>query len=240
MDGPECWGIAGKPISHSPTPQMFSIVGEYMGLESNQIYIESSGIEDFLTQVSEIKGDIWISCTSPLKHSAPSALGIKSPEGVFALNQLMRSGGIWSGVNTDGKGFVSACRHLGVDPAKAILRIRGGGSAARSIASAWSSEGGSIIPEIGRRPLLKGPWDGSVLDSGQADVAVDLDASPAGGESVDLEGEVQFSLSYGENASKDEFAIIMLAAQHLQAWKELYSPSKADELPNLEEFLSML
>ena len=240
MDGPECWGIAGKPISHSPTPQMFSIVGEYMGLESNQIYIESSGIEDFLTQVSEIKGDIWISCTSPLKHSAPSALGIKSPEGVFALNQLMRSGGIWSGVNTDGLGFVSACRHVGVDPAKAILRIRGGGSAARSIAAAWSSEGGSIIPEIGRRPLLKGPWDGSVLDSGQADVAVDLDASPAGGESVDLDGEVQFSLSYGENASKDEFAIIMLAAQHLQAWEELYSPSKVDELPNLEEFLSML
>ena len=211
-----------------------------MGLESNQIYIESSGIEDFLTQVSEIKGDIWISCTSPLKHSAPSALGIKSPEGVFALNQLMRSGGIWSGVNTDGLGFVSACRHVGVDPAKAILRIRGGGSTARSIASAWSSEGGSIIPEIGRRPLLKGPWDGSVLDSGQADVAVDLDASPAGGESVDLDGEVQFSLSYGENASKDEFAIIMLAAQHLQAWEELYSPSKVDELPNLEEFLSML
>lgn len=211
-----------------------------MGFESNQIYIESSGIEDFLTQVSEIKGDIWISCTSPLKHSAPSALGIKSPEGVFALNQLMRSGGIWSGVNTDGLGFVSACRHVGVDPAKAILRIRGGGSTARSIASAWSSEGGSIIPEIGRRPLLKGPWDGSVLDSGQADVAVDLDASPAGGESVDLDGEVQFSISYGENASKDEFAIIMLAAQHLQAWKELYSPSKVDELPNLEEFLSML
>ena len=211
-----------------------------MGFESNQIYIESSGIEDFLTQVSEIKGDIWISCTSPLKHSAPSALGIKSPEGVFALNQLMRSGGIWSGVNTDGLGFVSACRHVGVDPAKAILRIRGGGSTARSIASAWSSEGGSIIPEIGRRPLLKGPWDGSVLDSGKADVAVDLDASPAGGESVDLDGEVQFSISYGENASKDEFAIIMLAAQHLQAWKELYSPSKVDELPNLEEFLSML
>ena len=211
-----------------------------MGLESNQIYIESSDIGDFLTQVSEIKGDIWISCTSPLKHSAPSALGIKSPEGVFALNQLMRSGGIWSGVNTDGLGFVSACRHVGVDPAKAILRIRGGGSAARSIAAAWSSEGGSIIPEIGRRPLLKGPWDGSVLDTGQADVAVDLDASPAGGESVDLDGEVQFSLSYAENASKDEFAIIMLAAQHLQAWQELYSPSKVDELPNLEEFLSML
>ena len=79
-----------------------------------------------------------------------------------------------------------------------------------------------------------------MLDSGQADVAVDLDAPPAGGESVDLDGEVQFSLSYGENASKDEFAIIMLAAQHLQAWEELYSPSKVDKLPNLEEFLSML
>ena len=209
-----------------------------MGLESNQIYIESSGIEDFLTQVSEIKGDIWISCTSPLKHSAPSALGIKSPEGVFALNQLMRSGGIWSGVNTDGLGFVSACRHVGVDPAKAILRIRGGDlqldrSLPHGLQKGFNNSGNWS------QASTKGPWDGSVLDSGQADVAVDLDASHAGGESVDLDGEVQLSLSYGENASKDEFAIIMLAAQHLQACKRS-SPSKVDELPNLEEFLSML
>ena len=240
MVSPEYWGIAGDPISHSPTPRMFSIIGEFMGLKSNQIYIQSSSIDDFLTQVSEIKGDIWISCTSPLKHAVPSGLSVNSPEGVFALNQLMRSGGRWSGANTDGWGFISASRHLGVDPSIATLRIRGGGSAARSIAAAWSSEGGSIIPEAGRRPLLNGPWDGSVLDSGKADLAVDMDAPPAGGNSVDLEGELQVSVSYDDKTSKDEFAVIMLAAQHLRAWEQLFLPSMVNELPSLDELLSSI
>ena len=240
MVGPGSWGIAGNPISHSPTPRMFSIVGEYLGIEAHQIYIESSSIEDFMDKASQIKDDIWVSCTSPLKHSAPTGLGVKSPRGVDAVNQLMRSGGYWSGANTDGLGFVSACRHIGVDPSIATLRIRGGGSAARSIAAVWSSEGGSIIPETGRRTLSSGPWDDRILEFGQADLAVDLDASPAGGESTDLEGDMQVSVSYAKGASADEFAVMMLAAQHLHAWKMLFAPSRENDLPNLTEFLSRL
>ena len=240
MVGPGSWGIAGNPISHSPTPRMFSIVGEYLGVEANQAYIQSSSIEDFVTKTSLIKGDIWVSCTSPLKHSAPSGLGIKSPKGVDAVNQLMRSGGSWSGTNTDGLGFVSACRHIGLDPSIATLRIRGGGSAARSIAASWSSEGGSIIPEKGRRPLSSGPWDGKILETGHADLAVDLDAPPAGGESADLDGDIQVSISYGEDASSDDFAVMMLAAQHLHAWEYLFAPLRRQYLPSLTEFLSRL
>jgi len=219
---------------------MFSIVGEYLGMEAHQIYVESSSIEDFVEKTSRIKGDVWVSCTSPLKHSAPSGLGISSPKGVDAVNQLMRSGGSWFGTNTDGMGFVSACRHIGMEPSIATLRIRGGGSAARSIAAAWSSEGGSIISETGRRPLPNGPWDGRIMETGQADLAVDLDAPPAGGESADLQGELQVSVSYAEGASADEFAVMMLAAQHLHAWESLFTPSRGDELPNLTEFLSRL
>jgi hypothetical protein len=137
-------------------------------------------------------------------------------------------------------GFVSACRHIGVEPSVATLRIRGGGSAARSIAAAWSSEGGSIIPETGRRILSSGPWDGRILENGQANLAVDLDAPPAGGESADLEGDLQVTVSYAEGASNDEFAVIMLAAQHLHAWETLFAPSRRDDLPNLTEFLSRL
>ena len=219
---------------------MFSIVGEYLGIEANQIYVESSSIEDFVEKTSRIKGDVWVSCTSPLKHSAPSGLGISSPRGVDAVNQLMRSRGSWFGTNTDGMGFVSACRHIGVDPSIATLRIRGGGSAARSIAAAWSSEGGSIISETGRRPLASGPWDEGILEFGQADLAVDLDAPPAGGESEYLEGELQVSVSYAEGASAEEFAVMMLAAQHLHAWKSLFAPSRVGDLPNLTELLSRL
>jgi hypothetical protein len=219
---------------------MFSIVGEYLGMEAHQIYVESSSIEDFVEKTSRIKGDVWVSCTSPLKHSAPSGLGISSPRGVDAVNQLMRSGGSWFGTNTDGMGFVSACRYIGVEPSIATLRIRGGGSAARSIAAAWSSDGGSIIAEAGRRPLPSGPWDGRIMETGQADLAVDLDAPPAGGESADLQGELQVSVSYAEGASADEFAVMMLAAQHLHAWESLFAPSRRDDLPNLAELLSRL
>ena len=216
------------------------MVGEFLGMEAQQVYIECSSIEDFGAKASQMEGDIWVSCTSPLKHSAPSGLGVKSPNGVGAVNQLMRSGGHWSGTNTDGLGFVSACRHIGIDPSTSTLRIRGGGSAARSIAAAWSSEGGSIIPETGRRPLVSGPWDTRILETGHADIAVDLDAPPAGGESVELEGGIQVSVSYAEGASTDEFAVMMLAAQHLHAWESLFAPSMRDDLPNLAEFLSRL
>ena len=81
---------------------MFSIVGEYLGIEAHQIYVESSSIEDFVEKTSRIKGDIWVSCTSPLKHSAPSELGVKSPRGVDAVNELMRTRGNRSGTKTAG------------------------------------------------------------------------------------------------------------------------------------------
>ena len=160
--------------------------------------------------------------------------------GVNAINQLMRSNGVWKGASTDGAGFVSACRHIGVEPSGSILRMRGGGSAARSIAAAWSSEGGSIIPEMGRRKLVRGPWDSSILESGNADISIDLDSAPAGGQSVELESDMQVSISYNASSSKEDFAIIMLAAQHLEAWHCLFASKDEKNIPSLEDVLSHL
>ena len=241
MSGPAFWGIAGSPISHSLTPRIFSIVGSYLGMEqSEQVFIEATSIEEFESKVRMLEGDLWLSCTAPLKHSPQSRLGVEGPDGVNAINQLMRSNGRWEGTSTDGAGFVSACRHIGVEPSESILRMRGGGSAARSIAAAWSSAGGSIIPEGGRRPLVGGPWQTSLVKSVNADISIDLDAAPAGGESLELEAQIQVSISYNENSSKDDFAVIMVAAQHLEAWGSLFAPSRKEYLPRLEEVLSLL
>lgn len=181
-----------------------------------------------------------MSCTAPLKYSPQERLGVKGPEGVNAINQLRRSEGKWSGTSTDGLGFVSACRHIGIDPNGSVLRMRGGGSAARSIAAAWSSHGGSIIPEVGRRELISGPWDGSIVINGDSDLAVDLDAEPAGGGSIEMDSDKQVSISYGRGASTDDFAVVMVAAQHLEAWKLLFAPSRAEEIPSLSEVLSVI
>ena len=240
MNGPAYWGIAGYPISHSLTPKLFEIVGAELGLKAQSVYLEADSMDEFEANLENLQGDIWLSCTAPLKHSPQARLAVSGPEGVNAINQLKRTNGVWSGTSTDGVGFVAACRHIGVEPNGSILRMRGGGSAARAIAAAWVEEGGSVIPIEGRRPLIGGPWDSVIISDGEADLAIDLDAAAGGGESAELSAKQQVSISYGEDATVDDFAVIMVAAQHLEAWKRLFAPEIREEIPSLDDLLARL
>ena len=240
MNGPAYWGIAGYPISHSLTPRLFEIVGSELGLKAQSVYLEADSMDEFETNLNNLQGDIWLSCTAPLKHSPQARLAVSGPEGVNAINQLKLQNGKWTGTSTDGVGFVAACRYTGVEPNGSILRMRGGGSAARAIAAAWAAEGGSIISVEGRRPLISGPWDSAIISDGEADLAIDLDAAAGGGESAELPAKQQVSISYGEEASKNDFAVIMVAAQHLEAWKRIFAPERIEEIPNLGYVLNQL
>ncbi len=214
--------------THSP-PRLFELVGNHLGIGgAEQVYIDARGIDEFLEKVSSLEGEVWLSCTAPLKHSPHERLGVSGPDGVNAINQLRRVNGEWSGTSTDGLGFVASCKHIGTEPEGSTLRMRGGGSAARSIAAAWSDAGGRISPVKGRRALVDGPWDHSIVDGADADIAIDLDAMPAGGDSMDMEANLQVSISYGDGAGTDEFAVIMVAAQHLEAWRVLFAPGKRE------------
>ena len=241
MKTPAYWGIAGFPIAHSLTPRLFKIVGEYVGISGIQsVFIEANSIDEFLENIKSLDGDIWISCTSPLKHSPQERLGVSAPEGINAINQLKRLDGEWSGTSTDGLGFIAAVKHIGINPKGTILKMRGGGSAARSIASVWSSEGGLIHPIDGRRKLVDGPWNDAIVKEGNAAIAIDLDTFAGGGCSEKLMAKKQVSISYGKNWKIDDFAIIMVAAQHLEAWKKLFSPNNIAQLPSLVELLKLL
>jgi len=240
VNGPAYWGIAGYPISHSLTPRLFELVGAKLGLTAQSVYIEADSMDEFETNLNNLQGDIWLSCTAPLKHSPQARLAVSGPEGVNAINQLKLQNGKWTGTSTDGVGFVAACRHIGVEPNGSILRMRGGGSAARAIAAAWAEEGGSIIPLEGRRELVGGPWDSAIISEGEADLAIDLDAAAGGGQSAELSAKQQVSISYGEGATAEDFAVIMVAAQHLEAWKHLYTPERAADLPSLSLLLDRL
>ncbi|MCH2645844.1 MAG: hypothetical protein MKZ53_02580 [Candidatus Thalassarchaeum sp.] len=240
MNGPAYWGIAGYPISHSLTPRLFELVGAKLGLTAQSVYIEADSMDVFEKNLNNLQGDIWLSCTAPLKHSPQARLAVSGPEGVNAINQLKLQNGKWTGTSTDGVGFVAACRYTGVEPNGSILRMRGGGSAARAIAAAWAAEGGSIISVEGRRPLVSGPWDSAIISDGEAALAIDLDAAAGGGESAELPAKQQVSISYGEEASKNDFAVIMVVAQHLEAWKRIFAPERIEEIPNLGYVLNQL
>ena len=219
---------------------MFEIVGAELGLNAQSVYLEADSMGEFEANLENLQGDIWLSCTAPLKHSPQARLAVSGPEGVNAINQLKRTNGVWSGTSTDGLGFVAACRHIGVEPKGSILRMRGGGSAARAIAAAWAEEGGSIIPVEGRRALVGGPWDSAIISEGEADLAIDLDEAAGGGDFTELSAKQQVSISYGEDATADDFAVIMVAAQHLEAWKRLFAPDQESKLPTLDSLLRCL
>ena len=241
MSEPSFWGIAGYPVSHSLTPRLFAAVGRHLGIEGPQaVFLEAADIDEFEHRLADLDGDVWLSCTAPLKHAPQDRLGVTGPEGVNAINQLKRTRGEWTGTSTDGLGFVAACRHIGIEPDGSVLRMRGGGSAARAIAAAWAEAGGLITPEQGRRALVSGPWDGALVADGRADLGIDLDTAPAGGQSTPLDAEMQVSISYGYGAGTDEFAVIMVAAQHLEAWKAIFAPERAADLPSLSLVLDGL
>ena len=242
LDYPNYWGVAGYPISHSLTPRLFEILGDFLGYGSvKTVFLEAGDADEFFQRAEKLEGELWISCTSPLKHSVWKRLGCESEEEIQAVNQLVRMDGEWSVSNSDGRGFIMACRHIGVEPGGSILRIRGGGSTARSIAYSWSKEGGQIIPVRGRRALAGGPWDVSIVDDSlKADLSVDLDVEAGGGGSFPLPAGRQVSISYDEDWKIDDFAVIMVAAQHLEAWKKLFSPNKIEKLPSLVELLELL
>jgi len=238
---PSFWGIAGYPVSHSLTPRLFAAVGRHLGIEGPQaVFLEAADIDEFEHRLADLDGDVWLSCTAPLKHAPQDRLGVTGPEGVNAINQLKRTQGEWTGTSTDGLGFVAACRHIGIEPDGSVLRMRGGGSAARSIAAAWADAGGLLIPEQGRRALVSGPWDAAVVTDGRAALGIDLDAAPAGGQSAPLDADTQVSISYGDGADTDEFAVVMVAAQHLEAWKSIFAPERAAELPSLSLLLERI
>jgi shikimate 5-dehydrogenase len=238
---PAYWGIAGFPINHSLTPRLFEIVGKYLGItDVNSIFIEAENIEEFTTKIDQIEGDIWLSCTTPLKHSIHYNFAQNNENDVGSINQLTRINGICNTSNTDGIGFISACKSIGISPNNSILKLRGGGSAARAIAASWAAEGGKIIAISGKRKLSKGPWDDAIVDSGEAIISVDLDYEKNRDFSIEMESKNEIHISYNEEYKIDDFAIIMLAAQHLEAWRNFYLPNRKNELPSLEKVLQEL
>ena len=241
MKTPDYWGIAGYPVSHSLTPRLFAIVGEKLNLgEIKQLFLEAKSTEEFEQNISDLEGDLWISITSPLKHAIRDILKLPETTVVNSINQLMRIEGEWFGADTDGYGFVAAAKYIGIDANNSVLKIRGGGSTARSIAAAWSNSGGQIIPIQGRRKLVNGPWDQSIIKDCNADIAVDLDAEPGGDIGQKINAKKLVSISYNEESSADDFAIIMLVSQHLEAWRILFAKDKSKYLPSIEYVLEQL
>jgi len=96
-----------------------------------------------------------ISVTMPLKEKVGIYLDLIDPdaEKMGAINTLVKKGGKWFGLNTDGKGALNALEKEGKVQGKIVL-ILGAGGAARGVAFEAVRRGGKVV--IANRTYEKG------------------------------------------------------------------------------------
>lgn len=224
--------------------------------------------------------EFWLSLTTPLKHMVPPESAIEllgEARQIACVNQMLHDGHGWRGAATDGIGLVDVARENGIqfsaqegqvkDGSEPLLCLHGGGSTARSCATAWAEAGGLIWWKGGRRALdRRGPWSKSQISAEQVAghlgrrLHIDFDVEPSSpvdsviiahpsSESSAAGPDLVVSAAYGvgpveSTRSEGEHMILdgrwLLAAQHLAAWRLLFRPGLSESLPELRDAVEQL
>ncbi len=232
--------VAEATEAISECPQELSQRGESPHLPVGPDGIPGSGDE------------VWLSLTSPLKHQLGSASlrYVDDSMGIESINCLRWNNREWWAASTDGPGLILVAEHLGIDMSdEPVLDLRGGGGAARSVAWAWSAEGGLLRWLGGRRELREGgPWEASMAKDGKdAVLTIDFENQELEAEGLVMKAKYDaMNGSYEQRVEKlaDVSSGIdgrwLLAAQHLISWSTLWRPDIPYQLPDLGLLLARL
>ena len=196
--------------------------------------------------------EVWLNLTSPLKHQLQSMVfsPVDDAFDIISVNSLRYTGQGWYCASTDGHGVVNVAYHFGMDVSKgAVLGIHGGGGAARSIASAWSGAGGAVVSLGGRRQLPADLVAERLHDGMKFDLIIDTDglmtSTPDTSYSLNpvysqLDGEFEQMMEAVSTSNKTIDGRWMLAAQHLESWRCLWTPHLSEHLPSLQNLMTWL
>jgi len=125
-------GIIGNPLGHSLSPFMYNELFAKKGLNYLYLPFEAavSELENVLKGLKTLnfKG---FNVTIPFKQAVIPYLDELSEEAAAcqAVNLIKNEGGILTGYNTDGRGFVRGLQDAGISPAGRVIIIGAGGAA---------------------------------------------------------------------------------------------------------------
>ncbi|MFZ5633933.1 MAG: shikimate dehydrogenase [Bacillota bacterium] len=142
-------GIFGYPVEHSFSPAMHNAAFDCLGM--NWVYVPFAvKPADLSAAVAAVRALnlAGVNVTVPHKQAVVEFMDRLSPAARLsgAVNTVVNSGGLLTGHNTDGEGFVRALEEeAGMQPAKAPALILGAGGAARAVAVALALNG---CPEV--------------------------------------------------------------------------------------------
>lgn len=140
-------GIFGYPIEHTLSPFMHNAAFESLGMDICYIAFKVSP-EALQEAVQAVRclDLLGVNITVPHKETVLPLLDRIHEEASFigAVNTITNSGGMLTGYNTDGRGFLSSLSEEGIETGKKKICIVGAGGASRAI-SYYLSENASEL-----------------------------------------------------------------------------------------------
>ena len=147
-------GIIGHPVAHSLSPRMHNAAFALDG--TNYVYVAMDVLPERLTEAVRglrALGFVGFNVTMPHKEAVLSLVDELDDTARLAgaVNTVViQDGGLLRGLNTDGSGFVEACREEGVSLSRRRVLLLGAGGAAAAIAVASLKEGASRLYIVNR------------------------------------------------------------------------------------------
>lgn len=142
--GTSRYGLLGDPIDHSLSPVLFNLAFALDG--SGRAYVPVPGKRfEAMLRLAADSGLRGLSVTMPFKREAlRHCLADDLATRMGAANTLVRSGGCWTGHNTDGPAVIEVLRrHLPLSAARVL--VLGAGGAARAAATALVEAGADVV-----------------------------------------------------------------------------------------------
>src|SRR5215203_2904505 len=147
-------GIIGHPVGHSLSPRMHNAAFAHDG--ADYVYVAMDVLPERLTDAVRglrALGFVGFNVTMPHKEAVLSLVDELDDTARLAgaVNTVViQDGGLLRGLNTDGSGFVEACREEGVSLSRRRVLLLGAGGAAAAIAVASLKEGASRLYIVNR------------------------------------------------------------------------------------------
>ena len=140
--------LLGSPVAHSISPAMHNEAFKQLGLD--YVYRAFDVNEEELAEAVDQLKNIGIrgfNLTMPNKNKIVELLDHLSPAAklIGAVNTVVNDGGILTGYNTDGIGFIQSLRDIDFDITDKEITILGNGGAATAIIAQAALDGARTI-----------------------------------------------------------------------------------------------
>lgn len=141
---PRTFGVIGDPIAHSLSPAIHNaaFAAQRINAVYLRLHVKPSDVHNVVLAMTlaDIEG---CNVTTPHKQTITRYLDKldKSAIAAGAVNTVYRCGKTWVGANTDGVGFIAACKRRKVSLKGKTVTILGAGGAASGIAAALLGAG---------------------------------------------------------------------------------------------------